>query len=195
MSGLVGAARALARCDALARLSSLPDGIERVPFSPEHRAANALVGEWMQEAGLQVRQDAAGNVCGRMEGERAGLPALVLGSHLDTVTDAGRYDGMLGVLLAVEVADRIEPGTLPFALELIGFTDEEGTRFGNALFGSRAFAGRVGHDWLATPDRTGTTVSQACRTVLGELQRATGTLQRNAADRARKDRTSRRDKR
>jgi allantoate deiminase len=161
MTGPIGAARALERCDVLARITSLPDGIERVSFSEEHRAANAVVGEWMREAGLTVWQDAAGNICGRAEGERDGLPALVLGSHLDTVTDAGRYDGMLGVLLAIEVADRIDAGSLPFALELIGFTDEEGTRFGNALFGSRAFAGRVGEQWLATPDRKGVTVAEA----------------------------------
>lgn len=161
MTASGGALRALARCDALAELSALPGGLERVAFSPEHRAANALVGSWMQEAGLAVRQDAAGNVCGRVEGERDGLPALVLGSHLDTVTDAGRFDGMLGVLLAIEVVDRIDAATLPFALEVIGFTDEEGTRFGNALLGSRAFAGRVGADWLATADRSGVTVAQA----------------------------------
>jgi allantoate deiminase len=158
---LVGSARALARCDALAGLTSLPDGIERVSLSPEHRAANGLVGEWMREVGMRVRQDAAGNIVGRLEGERDGLPALVLGSHLDTVTDAGRYDGMLGVLLAIEVADRLEASELPFALEVVGFTDEEGTRFGNALFGSRAFAGKVGDEWLATPDRAGVTVAQA----------------------------------
>jgi allantoate deiminase len=155
------AARAIARCDVLAALSSLPDRIERVAFSEEHRAANALVGEWMREAGLTVRQDAAGSICGRMEGERDGLPALVLGSHLDTVTDAGRYDGMLGVLLAIEVAERIDGAALPFALELIGFTDEEGTRFGDALLGSRAFAGRVGEGRLAAADRHGVTVAQA----------------------------------
>ena len=161
MTGPVGAARALARCDALAAVTSLPSGIERVSLSPEHRAANALVGEWMREAGLAVHQDAAGNLCGRVEGERPGLPALVLGSHLDTVTDAGRYDGMLGVLLAIEVVERTDAAALPFALEVIGFTDEEGTRFGNALYGSRAFAGRVDDAWLATPDRHGTTVAQA----------------------------------
>jgi allantoate deiminase len=156
-----GAARALGRCETLAGLTSMEGGLERVAFSREHREANALVGDWMREAGLTVRQDAAGNVCGRLEGERDGLPALVLGSHLDTVTDAGRYDGMLGVLLAIEVADRIDGGTLPFALEVVGFTDEEGTRFGNALLGSRAFAGKVGEAWLATPDRKGVTVRQA----------------------------------
>jgi allantoate deiminase len=158
-----GAGRALARCEVLAALTSMTGGIERVSFSEEHRAANALVGGWMQEAGLQVWQDAAGNICGRVEGEHDGLPALVLGSHLDTVTDAGRFDGMLGVLLAIEVADRVDARSLPFALELIGFTDEEGTRFGNALFGSRAFAGKVGPAWLATPDRKGVTVAEAMR--------------------------------
>ena len=160
---LVGAARALARCETLAGLTSLPGGIERVSFSPEHKAANTLAAQWMREAGLAVWQDAAGNVCGRMEGETDGLPALVLGSHLDTVTDAGKYDGMLGVLLAIEVAERLASSgaALPFALELIGFTDEEGTRFGNALFGSRAFAGKVGEAWLSTPDRKGVTVRQA----------------------------------
>lgn len=160
---LVGAARALARCETLAALTSLADGLERVSLSKEHQAANGLTGGWMREAGLAVRQDAAGNVCGRMEGETPGLPALVLGSHLDTVTDAGKYDGMLGVLLAIEVAERLgsSGAALPFAIEVIGFTDEEGTRFGNALFGSRAFAGRVGEAWLATQDRKGVTVRQA----------------------------------
>lgn len=163
MTGVTGATRALARCDVLAGLTSMTGGIERVSFSPEHRAANALVGEWMREAGLAVRQDAAGNVLGRLEGAEDGLPALVLGSHLDTVTDAGRFDGMLGVLLAIEVAERIAGGAeaLPFALEVVGFTDEEGTRFGNALFGSRAFAGRVGEDWLDIADRKGVTVRDA----------------------------------
>jgi allantoate deiminase len=160
-----GAARALERCDALATLTSMDGGIERVAFSPEHRAANDLVGAWLAEAGLVVRQDAAGNVVGRLEGATPGLPALLLGSHLDTVTDAGRYDGMLGVLLAIEVADRLarraEP--LPFALEVVGFTDEEGTRFGNALLGSRALAGRVDAAWLATTDRGGTAVAAVMR--------------------------------
>lgn len=159
----VGADRALARCDVLAGLTSMTGGIERVAFSPEHAAANATVGGWMREAGLAVRQDAAGNLCARVEGRHPGLPALVLGSHLDTVADAGRYDGMLGVLLAIEVAHRLRAAgrELPFALELVAFTDEEGTRFGNALFGSRAFAGRVGEEWLATADRRGTTVARA----------------------------------
>ena len=96
------AADILDRCDELARHSSLPNGlIERVYLSPEHAAVNALAAEWMTAAGLATWQDAAGNQCGRLEGATPGLPALLLGSHLDTVPAAGRYDGILGVLLAV----------------------------------------------------------------------------------------------
>src|SRR5246127_2789485 len=101
----MSAQRVLERCDELAAISALPDGlIERAYLTVEHKAANALVAEWMSEAGLTTWQDAAGNVCGRLEGERPGLPALVLGSHLDTVPQAGRYDGILGVMIAIEVA-------------------------------------------------------------------------------------------
>ncbi len=160
-----GAQRAMAHCDELAGVTSLATGIERVHLSPEHKIANALAGAWMREAGLDTWQDAAGNQCGRLEGATPGLPALVLGSHLDTVTDAGRYDGMLGVMLAIEVADRIRRSAtpLPFALEVVGFTDEEGTRFGNALFGSRAFAGDVGDAWFDVEDRKGVAMRDAAR--------------------------------
>lgn len=158
-----GAARALAHCEELAGVSSLAAGIERVHLSTEHSVANALAGAWMREAGLETWHDEAGNQCGRLDGREPGLPALVLGSHLDTVTDAGRYDGMLGVMLAIEVVDRIRRSgrELPFALEVVGFTDEEGTRFGNALFGSRAFAGQVADDWFDITDRTGVTMRDA----------------------------------
>lgn len=140
-------------------------GIERVHFTPEHKVANALAAAWMQEAGLETWQDEAGNQCGRMEGREPGLPALVLGSHLDTVTDAGEYDGMLGVMLAIEVADRLRDraAELPFALELVAFSDEEGTRFGNALTGSRAFAGSWDEAWLDIEDRKGVSLRAAAR--------------------------------
>jgi allantoate deiminase len=156
-----GAARVLARCDALGRVSARADALERTHLSPEHAAADALVAGWMREAGLATRLDAAGNRIGRREGARPGLPALVLGSHLDTVPDAGRYDGMLGVVLAIEVADRLRAEPLPFALEVVGFTDEEGTRFGDALFGSRAFAGGLGSGRLDAVDADGVTMRAA----------------------------------
>ena len=151
----------LERCDELAAISSSPDFLERVHLSPEHAAANALVASWMEQAGLSTWQDAAGNQCGRIEGASPGLPALLLGSHIDTVPDAGRYDGMLGVLLAIQVASRVEPGTLPFALEVVAFSDEEGTRFGTALLGSRALAGTWDDEWWNLTDRDGITLFEA----------------------------------
>ena len=132
-------------------------------LSPEHRAANDLVAEWMREAGLSTWQDAAGNQCGRLEGAEPGLPALLIGSHIDTVPDAGRYDGMLGVLLAIQVAARIRDAgiRLPFALEVVAFSDEEGTRFGMALLGSRALAGTWDDAWWSLHDTDGITLAEA----------------------------------
>ena len=158
------ARRVLERCDELAAVSALPDGlIERTYLTVEHKAANALVAGWMSEAGLATWQDAAGNVCGRLEGERPGLPALLLGSHLDTVPQAGRYDGILGVLIAIDVAARIRAGAapLPCALEVVGFGDEEGTRFGATLLGSRAVAGTWDPAWWSLTDADGVSLREA----------------------------------
>ncbi|HEV2633857.1 MAG TPA: allantoate amidohydrolase [Actinocrinis sp.] len=158
----------LQRCDDLAALSALPDGlIERTYLTPEHAAANTLVGKWMDEAGLRTWQDAAGNQCARLEGERPGLPALLLGSHLDTVPRAGRYDGILGVMIAVDVAGQVaaavrEQGLrLPFALEIAAFGDEEGTRFGATLLGSRALAGTWDPAWWQLVDADGVSLREA----------------------------------
>jgi allantoate deiminase len=117
----------------------------------------------MREAGLATWQDPAGNQCGRIEGATPGLPALLLGSHIDTVPDAGRYDGMLGVLLAIQVVQRIRASgvALPFALEVVAFSDEEGTRFGQALLGSRALAGAWDDAWFALTDKDGITLAEA----------------------------------
>lgn len=160
---LTTAGRVLDRCDELAGISSDPDLLERVHLSPEHRRANDLVADWIEEAGLTAWQDAGGNQCGRLEGGEPGMPALLIGSHLDTVRDAGRYDGMLGVLVAIEVAARFarRGDSLPFALEVVGFTDEEGTRFGTALLGSRALAGGFDPEWWDSRDRDGITLRDA----------------------------------
>ena len=124
---MLSAERIMQRCDALARHSELPGGLTRVFLSRENRAANELVLGWMREAGMQARLDAIGNAVGRYEGERRGLPCLMLGSHLDTVRDAGRYDGMLGVVTAIECVHHlnVKKKTLPFAIEVLGFGDEE----------------------------------------------------------------------
>lgn len=158
------AALILDRCDQLATHTAAAGGlIERVYLSPEHAAVNRLAAGWMAEAGLTTWQDAAGNQCGRLEGSSPGLPALLLGSHLDTVPSAGRYDGILGVLLAIAVADRIHGAgrPLPFALEVVAFGDEEGTRFGTTLLGSRALAGTWQPQWWQLRDAHGVSLHEA----------------------------------
>jgi len=155
----------LERCDALARHSELAGGLTRVFLSPEQAAANELVIGWMRDAGMSAKPDAIGNIVGRYEGERPGLPALLLGSHLDTVRDAGRFDGMLGVVSAIEcIADLAARGKrLSFAIEVIGFADEEGVRFGSTLLGSRAVAGTFKRELLDSVDTNGVSMRAAMR--------------------------------
>jgi allantoate deiminase len=154
------ATQLMARCDELAAITALPGRIDRFHLTQEHRRANELVGGWMREAGMHTWTDAAGNICGRLD---PGLHAytVLLGSHLDTVPDAGAYDGPLGVVLAIEVVRRLCRESLPAALEVIGFGDEEGVRFGTALFGSKAVAGAWDPSTLAATDAEGITLAQA----------------------------------
>jgi allantoate deiminase len=152
-------------CEALAKLSELPGGLTRVYLSDEQRRANELVLGWMREAGMSARLDAAGNCVGRYEGERVGAPALVLGSHLDTVRDAGKYDGMLGVVAGIECVRNLSlrGRRLAFAIEVIGFADEEGTRFNATLLGSRAVAGTFKPEALDATDQEGVSMREAMR--------------------------------
>jgi len=156
----------MARCNALAACSELPGGLTRVFLSPEQRAANELVLAWMRDAGMQARMDAIGNVVGRYEADAPGAPCLMLGSHLDTVRDAGRYDGMLGVVSAIECVHALNSAQrrLPFAIEVAGFADEEGVRFGATLLGSRALAGTFDNALLRARDSDGMTLADALRT-------------------------------
>ena len=159
------AARIMSRCDELALLSDMDDGIERTYLSEEMKRAYELTGDWMREAGMTVHIDQAGNLVGDIEGSEPGLPALVLGSHLDSVRDAGKYDGILGVITAIEVVRHLRDvgliSQLPFSLKVVGFGDEEGTRFGATLLGSYALAGKWNEDWLDLTDSRGTTMRQA----------------------------------
>jgi allantoate deiminase len=157
------AERVMARADALAAISETPDALTRVYLSAQHLQANQLVGEWMRQAGMTVWQDSVGNICGRYEGAQEGAQALLLGSHLDTVRNAGRYDGMLGVLAAIEVVDSLhqQGRHLAQAIEIVGFGDEEGTRFGITLLGSRGITGTWPQGWLETCDASGISVAQA----------------------------------
>ena len=157
------AARVMARADELAAISETPEGLTRVYLSPQHLQANQQAALWMTQAGMTVWQDSVGNICGRYEGEQEGAPAILLGSHLDTVRNAGRYDGMLGVLMAIEVVHSLhrQGRRLKKAIEIVGFCDEEGTRFGITLLGSRGLTGTWPESWLAQTDADGVSVAQA----------------------------------
>ena len=153
----------LSRTDALAACSESPDRLARAYLTPAHRQANDLVLGWMRQAGMAARQDAAGNVVGRYEGKTPGLPALAIGSHLDTVRNAGRYDGMLGVVTAIACVEALAGERFDFAIEVIGFANEEGARFGSALTGSRAVAGTLNLSSLDSRDRQDITMANAMR--------------------------------
>src|SRR5438552_15882693 len=160
---LPSAPRIWEHCEALARCSEQADGLTRVFLSEEQRAASNLVLGWMREAGMTAKLDEIGNCVGRYEGDRAGAPCLVLGSHLDTVRDAGKYDGMLGVVTAIECVHALSKRgkRLPFAIEVLGFADEEGVRFGATLLGSRAVAGSFDPMLLEKIDHEGISMRQA----------------------------------
>ena len=133
------------RCDTLGKISDERGRLTRTFASPAMRRANKLVGSWMRDAGLQVREDAAFNLLGRWNSAQRGAKTFLLGSHLDTVRDAGKYDGPLGVLTAIAAVQLLrERGVqLPFHLEVAGFSDEEGVRYQTAYLGSRALAGTL----------------------------------------------------
>ena len=153
----------VSRINQLGAISETGEHLARIFLSPEHRVAADLILSWMRDAGMAVHLDAIGNVCGRYEGERPGLPCLMLGSHYDTVRDAGKWDGPLGVITAIAcVADLNRRGVrLPFAVEVVGFADEEGVRFASTLLGSRAVAGTFDESVLHARDRAGLTMREA----------------------------------
>ncbi|GBR11105.1 allantoate amidohydrolase [Acetobacter oeni] len=162
--------RAVARCD---RLGDKPFSDEagllfRPWLGPGFQSTVETVADWMREAGMDARQDSASNMIGRYEGLIPGAPALLFGSHLDSVRDGGRYDGILGVIAAIEVVSSFhERGErFPFALEIIGFGDEEGSRFPVTMLTTRAVAGVLEEDDPGTTfadlqDVDGVTVAQA----------------------------------
>src|SRR3954471_3429826 len=154
---MLSAARIMQRCDQLARHSELAGGLTRVFLSRESRAAGERVLGWMRDAGMPAALDPIGNAVGRYEG--AGPQCLMLGSHLDTVRDAGRYDGMLGVVTAVECIAALGR-RMPFAIEVVGFGDEEGVRFGTTMLGSRAIAGVLDPAVLDAKDAQGISIRQ-----------------------------------
>jgi allantoate deiminase len=151
------------RINELGAISETPGHLARVFLSKEHRAAADLILGWMRAAGMHAQLDAIGNVCGRYEGERPGLPCLMLGSHYDTVRDAGKWDGPLGLITAIACVGVLHDRgrRLPFAVEVTGFADEEGVRFASTLLGSRAVAGTFDESVLGVKDSTGIAMRDA----------------------------------
>lgn len=152
----------LAMCDSLAQFSEQEQGLTCSYLTPAHRQTAAQLREWMLAAGLETEVDALGNVVGRLQAEDEAL-SLLTGSHYDTVVNAGRYDGRLGIVLPIAVAAELrrEGVRLPFSLEIIAFAEEEGVRFKSTFLGSSAVAGRFNPGVLDSIDTHGLSLRQA----------------------------------
>ena len=127
------------------------------------RACHQEIEHWMRALAMTVTIDAAGNLHGFYPGIDNASPTLLIGSHLDTVPDAGRYDGILGVVLAISLIESLAGRRLPFAIEILGFSEEEGVRFGVPFIGSRALVGRLDQELLLRSDANGISVQEAIR--------------------------------
>ncbi len=168
ISWITHASRIQDRIDALAAISDQDGIIMRTFLSEATLRANQVVAGWMRETGMATSEDRVGNLLGQSQLDSRDA-VFLLGSHLDTVRDAGRFDGPLGVLLAIEAVDILRSANvvLPFALAVAGFSDEEGVRFQNAYIGSKAFCGLLTARELAIPDRDGLTLSEVVERLSG----------------------------
>lgn len=167
------AQRIMERCETLALYSEEPQRLTRRFATTAMQQVNTHVADWMRAAGMVVHMDQIGNIIGRYAaqtdtGRKA--PTLLLGSHLDTVRDAGKYDGILGVMLAIALVERLHERQrrLPFALEVIGFADEEGTRYHHPYLGSTALAGTFDKQALQLVDSDGIPLATALRQFGGD---------------------------
>src|SRR5947209_20507065 len=158
------------RCDILGSLSEESDCLTRPFASNAMRKANEAVATWMRAAGMTVQQDNIGNIIGRYEANRTDAKTLLLGSHLDSVRDAGKYDGPLGVMIALACVERLHARQerLPFAIEVLAFADEEGLRYKNAYLGSKFMTGSLDPGTLHLTDLEGITMAEAIRSFGGD---------------------------
>ncbi|GAA0327615.1 Zn-dependent hydrolase [Bacillus carboniphilus] len=160
---MVNSERLWSRIQELALIGkTVDDGVNRFSYTLEEHAANEKVKQFMEEAGLEVSYDAVGNLIGSKAGEED-LPTILIGSHVDTVPNGGKFDGALGVLTGIEVMQSLqEQGiNLRHPVKVIAFKDEEGTRFGFGLLGSRAVAGHLTHEDLERKDQQGISIREA----------------------------------
>ena len=151
----------IARCRKLARFSEDVGGTRRTFLSAPMRECHREIAAWMEPLGVETRIDAAGNLRGLYPGAESKAPRLLLGSHLDTVPNAGAFDGVLGVVLAIALLEGLDGRRLPFGIEVVGFSEEEGVRFGTPFIGSRALTGRLDNELLDREDARGVSVRKA----------------------------------
>ena len=157
----------------LGELGDSPEGMLRVAYSPEDIAGRDYAIKMMQEAGLETRIDTAGNIIGRRSGSDDNLPAIAMGSHTDTVPKGGKYDGALGVMAAIEVIRTLEEQghNTRHPLEVINFTNEEGTRFHRWLVGSRSMSGLLEQEDLDAVDDDGLSLGPCLADIGGDISR------------------------
>jgi allantoate deiminase len=151
----------IARCRKLASFSEDAGGTRRTFLSAPMHDCHREVSSWMKSLGMNISVDAAGNLRGIYPGSSPGAPRILIGSHLDTVPNAGAFDGILGVVLAVGLVELLDGMKLPFGIEIVGFSEEEGVRFGVPFVGSRALVGRVDEELLGRKDANGISVRKA----------------------------------
>jgi allantoate deiminase len=165
MSGNLAALamEALARCDEAAAFTEEPGRVTRTFLSEPMRRLHERLAGWMEAVGLRVRVDAAGNLVGRYAGRHPDSPILMIGSHIDTVPDAGKYDGVLGVMLGIAAVQALGGRRLPFGIDVIAFSDEEGVRYGVPFLGSLAACGRFDRRLLERNDAGGIAMADAFR--------------------------------
>jgi allantoate deiminase len=149
------------RCRRLACFSEDLAATRRTFLSPPMRNCHREIARWMERLEAQVSVDAAGNFRGFYPAEQSSAPRLILGSHLDTVPNAGAYDGVMGVVLAVALLEALEGRKLPFGIEVVGFSEEEGVRFGTPFIGSRALVGTLDDELLSRQDENCISVREA----------------------------------
>jgi allantoate deiminase len=183
MNTTIEAQAVMEQCDILGGYSEEPGRLTRRFGTQPMRQVNETVAAWMRSAGMEVRQDNAGNLIGRYEAISVGARTLLLGSHLDTVRDAGKYDGPLGVLTALACVQRLHDRQqrLPFAIEIFAFADEEGLRFHSSYLGSKVVAGTFDPAALRLADSEGITLAEAMRAFGGNPD-ALEAAKRNGSD-------------
>ena len=151
----------IARCREIAACTEVPGEITRRFLSPPMHDVHTLLRRWMEAAGMTVHIDAIGNIRGLLQSHISDAQRLVIGSHLDTVPNAGAFDGVLGVVLGISLVEELHTHQLPFSIEVIGFSEEEGVRFSKPFLGSLAVVGRLDEETLQRKDQDGISVADA----------------------------------